>query len=56
MVLLHLFSFLLSVKFLLVFESTTRVSIFTFFVKKLLAKGRKVAVVSRGYRGKRKRD
>ena len=27
-----------------------------FFVKKLLAKGRKVAVVSRGYRGKRKRD
>ena len=27
-----------------------------FFIKKLLAKGRKVAVVSRGYRGKRKRD
>ena len=27
-----------------------------FFVKKLLARGRKVAVVSRGYRGKRKRD
>ena len=27
-----------------------------FFVKKLLARGRKVAVISRGYKGKRKRD